>query len=261
MTPVRNPTAAKKTARTSTASSTGAETPPAQGSAPTAVQPLAAFAVVRGQERAAALLEPTRQLLLLHLTEPDSAAGLARRLGQPRQRINYHLRELEQAGLVELVSEQRKGNCVERLVRATARAFVISPEVLGELGLPPATVADRASAVHALQAAARVLREVGVLEANARSEGKRLATWTLDTEIRFKSAAARAAFAADLASAIARLIAQYHDEQAPAGRRFRLTALVHPVLTQPEATPTASRPTASAAAAHETPQDPTEEPT
>jgi len=61
-------------------------------------------------------------------------AGLARKLGLPRQRLNYHLRALEDAGLVELVEERRKGNCFERLLRATARSFVISPEALGVLG-------------------------------------------------------------------------------------------------------------------------------
>ena len=84
--------------------------------------------VIRSPASAAAALDPQRQELLLHLREPDSASGLARRLDLPRQRINYHLRVLEEAGLVELVEERRKGNCMERVVRATARAFMISPE-------------------------------------------------------------------------------------------------------------------------------------
>src|ERR687897_3489675 len=97
--------------------------------------------VVRRPEPAAALLDRTRQKLLAHLAEPDSASGLARRLRLPRQRINYHLRVLESAGLVELVEERRKGNCLERVVRATARSFVISPEALGGLGPTAETAA------------------------------------------------------------------------------------------------------------------------
>jgi DNA-binding transcriptional ArsR family regulator len=61
------------------------------------------------------LLDPERRRLLEALREePDSASGLARRLDDSRQRLNYHLRTLEEAGLVELREERRRGNCVER---------------------------------------------------------------------------------------------------------------------------------------------------
>ena len=191
-----------------------------------------ALQVIRRSEPAAAVLDPVRQQLLAHLTEPDSAAGLARRLGLPRQRINYHLRSLEDAGLVELVEERRKGNCFERVVRATARSFVISPEALGVLGPGPDASADRLSSAYLVAAAGRVIRDVGALESQARSEGKRIATLTLDAEVRFASAERRAEFARELTEAVARLAAKYHDERASGGRRFRLLAAVHPTPTE-----------------------------
>jgi len=186
--------------------------------------------VVRGADRATSLLQRTRQQLLGHLAEPASAAGLARKLGLPRQRVNYHLRELERVGLVELVEERRKGNCVERIVRATARSFVISPDALGMLGQTPESAQDRASAAYLVGSAARAIREVAALEAGARRAGKRLATWTLDSEIRFADAGARARFAEELADAIASLVTRYHDEEAAQGRRFRFTTFMHPAL-------------------------------
>src|SRR5262245_64522061 len=111
--------------------------------------------VIRHAEQAAALLQPERIRLLEALGEPDSAAGLARRLDLPRQRLNYHLKELERVGLVELVEERRRGNCLERVVRATARAYVISPEVIGRLGTTGADEPDRFSALHLVHVAAR----------------------------------------------------------------------------------------------------------
>lgn len=187
-----------------------------------------ALEVVRKPDRAAALLDRTRQRLLAHLAEPDSAAGLARKLRLPRQRLNYHLRALERVGLVELVEERRKGNCIERLVRATARAFVISPEALGALGVTAETAQDRFSTAFLIAAAGRAIRDVAALEARARREGKRLATFTIDADIRFASADARAAFAEELAETVARLTAKYHDEHAPGGRPFRVLAAIHP---------------------------------
>src|SRR5262245_39208136 len=191
-----------------------------------------ALQVIRQSEPAAAVLDPVRQQLLAHLAEPDSAAGLARRLRLPRQRINYHLRALEAAGLVELVEERRKGNCFERVVRATARSFVISPEALGVLGPGPDVAADRLSSAYLVAAAGRVIRDVGALEAQARSEGKRIATLTLDAEVRFASAERRAEFARELTEAVVRLAAKYHDERTSGGRRFRLLAAVHPTPTE-----------------------------
>jgi DNA-binding transcriptional ArsR family regulator len=187
-----------------------------------------ALEIVRGAEQAAALLQGTRRLLLTHLAEPQSAAALARKLGLPRQRLNYHLRELEREGLAECVEERRKGNCTERLLRATARSFVISPEALGSLGVTPEAAADRFSASYQIAAASRVIRDLAAMETAARAAGKRLATFTVEAEIRFASADARARFAEELAGAVAALAARYHDEQAPAGRVFKVLAAAHP---------------------------------
>jgi DNA-binding transcriptional ArsR family regulator len=184
--------------------------------------------IVRQPASAAALLDPARQKLLAHLKQPDSATGLARRLRLPRQRVNYHLRELERAGLVELVEERRKGNCLERIVRATARAFIISPEALGPLGPTQDTTADRLSSAYLLAAAGRTIRDLASLEARARKAGKRIATLTLEADIRFASAESRAAFAAELTETLARLTAKYHDDRTPGGRRFHLLAAIHP---------------------------------
>ena len=191
--------------------------------------------VIRSPNAAAALLEPTRQKLLAHLKEPDSATGLSRRLKLPRQRINYHLRVLESAGLVTLVEERRKGNCLERVVRASARSFVISPEALGALGPTAEIAADRLSSAYLIASAGRAIRDVAVLETRARKEGKRVATLTLEADVRFADAATRARFAEELADSVARLAAKYHDDRAPGGRKFRLLAAVHPI--PPSTTP------------------------
>lgn len=177
--------------------------------------------------------------LIQHLSEPDTAAGLARRLGTSRQRVRYHLRELEREGLVECVSERRNGNCVERLLRATARSFAISSEALGSLGHTPDDAVDRFSAAYLMGCATRAVRDVASLDARAREEGKRLATLTVEAEIRFASPEARTAFADELTNVVAQLAARYHDDRAPNGRAYRLTAIAHPAASRtPSGAPT-----------------------
>ena len=62
--------------------------------------PIESVYLVRGPEEAATLLQHDRLRLVCALSAPASGAELARRLGLPRQRVNYHLRELEKEGLV-----------------------------------------------------------------------------------------------------------------------------------------------------------------
>jgi len=185
---------------------------------------LAMLQIVQSPEKAGVLLQPGRLRLLERLTEPDSAAGLARRLGIPRQKVNYHLRELEREGFVELFEERRKGNCIERVVRATAREFLVAPHA------GKATVADRFSAAYLVSTAARAIRDLATLCLRASRAGKRIATLTLETEICFASAESRAAFAEELTASIAQLAAKYHNERAAGGRRFRLIAASYPAL-------------------------------
>jgi DNA-binding transcriptional ArsR family regulator len=193
-----------------------------------------AVEVIEDSAAAAAALDPARARLLAALAEPASAATLAGRLGLSRQRVNYHLRALEEHGLVRLAEERRWGGITERLLVATAASYVVSPAALGEAASDPARVGDRLSSRYLIALAARVVREVGLLARRAERQDKRLATLGLDVEIRFRSAADRAAFADELAAAVTSLAARYHDETAPRGRTHRLVVAAHPL---PDALP------------------------
>ena len=180
-------------------------------------------------------LDPVRARLLALLSEPGSASSLAGKIGLARQKINYHLRTLEQHGLIELVAERRKGNMTERVMQATAASYVISPAALSAVAPDPARTPDRLSARWLIAVAARTVREVGELLAGATKAGKRLATFAIDGEVRFASAADRAAFADELAQAVTALVGKYHDESAPRGRPHRVVVAIHPEIRRTDA--------------------------
>jgi hypothetical protein len=75
-----------------------------------------------------------------------------------------------------------------------------------------------------------MVREVVTLSRQAERAGQPLATLAIDTELRFASAAQRAAFTRDLADAVTALARRYHDESAPDGRWHRLVVAAHPCL-------------------------------
>ena len=189
-------------------------------------------AVIDDPAAAGASLDPMRARLLAELAEPGSATMLAARFGLARQKVNYHLRALEQHGLVELVEERRKGNCTERVLRATAASYVISPTALSAVRPDPDRSPDRLSARWLLALAARLVQDVGTLLAGSAKARKRVATFAIDGQVRFASAADRAAFAEELATTVTALVAKYHDESAPGGRDHRVILAVHPTITK-----------------------------
>ncbi|NUR15510.1 MAG: helix-turn-helix transcriptional regulator, partial [Dermatophilaceae bacterium] len=175
---------------------------------------------------AAAALDPIRARLLGELAVPASAAGLAARVGITRQKVNYHLKALEVHGLVQLSGERRHGGITERVLQATAAAYVVSPAAVSASAADPQSSADRLSASYLVALAGRMVREVGALARRAGASGKRLPTLTIDTQIGFRSAADRAAFADDLTAAVLDLAARYHHDD---GRPHRLLVAAHPL--------------------------------
>ena len=190
----------------------------------------AAVQVLDVAAAASALLDPSRLQILTALRDPDSSAGVARTFGLPRQRVGHHVRALEAAGLLTCVGERKKRNCVERLLQATARAYVLAPGLLGELGLSADEARDRFSSTYLLAAANRVIEEVGALRPRAEAAGKKVPTLTLQTEVRFGSARSQNEFLEELLATFSQLVARHHRPEAPGGRSFRISLLGHPAL-------------------------------
>ena len=181
--------------------------------------------VIEDPAAAAVALDPLRSRLLAELVEPGSAAVLAARVGLARQKVNYHLGALEAHGLVELAEERKRGGITERVLQATAAAYVVSPAALGSSAADPDETPDRLSARYLVALAGRLVREVGELARRATATGRRLPTLAIDTEIRFRSAEDRAAFADELTATVIDLASRYHHDD---GRPHRLVVAAHP---------------------------------
>ncbi|MFO0839176.1 MAG: helix-turn-helix domain-containing protein [Phycisphaerae bacterium] len=192
--------------------------------------------VIDDPASASVALDPMRSRLLSELRTPASAAMLAGRMGLPRQKLNYHLRALESHGLIRVESKKKWGGLTERRLVATASSYVVSPGALGPVAADPERDVggrgmDRLSASYLAALAARVVREVGQLLRMSEELNKRLATLSIDTQIRFRSPQDRAAFSHELTAAVAALVSRYHDESAAGGRRHRLMIGAYPKPT------------------------------
>ena len=188
-------------------------------------------ALIEDANRALLALDPLKRRLLEALREPGSASGLARRLGLPRQQLGYHLRALEQAGLVRLVEERRRRGFVERVLVASADAFVLDPALLGANRAVDAQ--DFHAADHLVQAAGNMVRDVTRMRSAAEAAGQRLLTFTIEADVGFTRPQDFEDFSAALAEAVAALAARY--EPAPGTRKYHLVIGAHPaVADRPE---------------------------
>lgn len=200
------------------------------------------LSVVREADQAVALLmHPLRLRILAALLEPDSATGVARRMNLPRQTVNYHVRELARVRLLARAGRRRRRHLFEQRYVATARGYVLSPELLGKLAADPAHVAAAQSASYLLGLASQVQWEVIRSAELPAAAGKRLVTLSVNTELRFASPEQRAAFAEDLQSAILEVTARHSSPSTNAdiasggGRPYRLVVGCYPIPPSREA--------------------------
>jgi DNA-binding transcriptional ArsR family regulator len=191
-----------------------------------------AVRLVEEPERLRVALTPLRRRLLELLRTPASATELGAVLGLARQKVNYHVRALETAGLVRLVEERQRRGCTERILQATADSYLVDPGVMAPGPMAPdadspVRARDRFAAGHLVSTAARTVRDVSRMQQAATDEGTRLLTFTVEAEVRFAQPADVHRFADTVAQAIATAAA---DVVAPdgSGRPYRIVVGAHP---------------------------------
>jgi DNA-binding transcriptional ArsR family regulator len=163
--------------------------------------------------------------MLEALREPASAAALGRQLGHPRQRVNYHLKALKEAGLVERVGTRRQGGFVETLYRSVARAFVVSPEVAWADPRRLEVLRRQHSLETLVGIGERLQSDAVALLDRATFDGEQISSAAVHAEVHFASEEERAAFMREYLQATRELLDRYGtDEGAP----YRIVLAVHP---------------------------------
>jgi len=179
---------------------------------------------VLNPEDLGALASPFRRELLAALEEPDSAVGLSRRFDMSRQRIGYHMRELEKAGCIEKTEERQQRGLTERLYRVKPLAYVFAP---GRT-VPPDDRQDRFSWATLINSIAQSLWDLVSLRRSADEQGKRLATLALVADIHFANPSARRGFTEELIKTVETLARKYDQPEATGARCHHLLIAAYP---------------------------------
>jgi DNA-binding transcriptional ArsR family regulator len=178
-------------------------------------------------EQAAALLHPLRVELLKRMDEPRTCPELGGLFSESAQKIYYHVKALEKAGLVAKVDERRIRGVVEGYYQAKARSYWLSPQLVGNIG-GVQMAQDQTSLRFLLTLAEEIHDDVGHL--GQRSEaGKDVASLGMAAQIYLPDGDARAAFLADVQEVFQNLARKYgvngDDEN---GKTFKLILACYP---------------------------------
>jgi DNA-binding transcriptional ArsR family regulator len=85
-------------------------------------------------DQAEALLRPGRIEILRQLAEPASCTDVAGRLSQAPQKVYYHVKQMEQAGLVDRVAQRPVRGITEGIYQAAGASYWLAPTLVGAIG-------------------------------------------------------------------------------------------------------------------------------
>ncbi len=181
-------------------------------------------------DQAAALLKPQRIELLKLLDRPRTCLALGTIVGETPQKVYYHIKALQNAGLVELVGERRVRGTVEGSYQARARSYWLASDLVGQIG-GAASAQDQVSLRHLLALTEEMRSDIGHL---AQQVGRELPSLGLSLHVELDDESRRAAFMADVQD-MAQLLARKYgataddtDDAQPPKPRFRLVLACYP---------------------------------
>ncbi len=162
-------------------------------------------------DQAAALLKPLRIEMLRLMDHPRTCLELGKIFGETPQKINYHIKALQSAGLVEQVGERRIRGTVEGSYQARARSYWLASDLVGQIG--GADIAqDQASLRHLLSLTEEMRGDIGHL---AQKVGRDMPSLGLSLHVELDDESRRAEFMADVQK-MAQILARKYGTSAGA---------------------------------------------
>lgn len=172
-----------------------------------------------------ALTHPIRRQILAELRTPNSAAAVARALGEPRQKVNYHVKELARTALIRPAGERRKGHLIEKLFESVAGSFVVSPRLAWDEAVQARALEDQISLSRLIDLGEQLQEDACALLDRASYDDEEIPSASVEAEISFADESNRSAFMTDYLEALGPLLAKHG---ARAGQTFRVALAVYP---------------------------------
>lgn len=179
------------------------------------------------------LLKPLRLELLRRMGEPRSCLQLGQLVGETPQKVYYHVKTLEGAGLVERVGERRVNGINEGLYRARAWSYWLAPELVGrvaggERGRDAMSLGYLLSLAEQLQGDIAELASSPVGDASVPSLG-------IEADVVLADPETRASFLRDVEDAVTAIAEKYSGASRSSRQsKFKLMVACYPRSARPD---------------------------
>lgn len=186
--------------------------------------------MVDSADQAAVLLKPLRIAMLRQMDGPRTCPELAEELGETPQKIYYHVKTMQRAGLVERSGERLVNGIAEGFYRARAQSYWFSPGLVRSLGGTDAA-RDQTSLRTLASHAEEMLEDVGRLAEQSVS-GQHVPSLSLSVEIELPNIGRRSEFLEELRTTFEELARRYtsdeNQETNAEKETFRFTLACYP---------------------------------
>lgn len=185
---------------------------------------------IQTAEQAQKLLTPHRIALLQALVEPATCKRLAEHFAQSPQQINYHIKILVEAGLIQKVQERRVRGTVEATYQAKARSYWLAPHLVGQIG-SQRQAKDQSSLRFLMSIAEELVSDLGRLGHQSES-GADVPSLGLSAQVFLPNGARRAEFLAEVEQVFQQLAEKYGTgaETAVSAATFKVALTCYPTL-------------------------------
>lgn len=178
-------------------------------------------------DQASEMLKPMRLEILRLSDRPRTCSELGEALGHTPQKVYYHVKRLEHAGLMERVGERKVRGILEGIYQARARAYWLAPTLVRRLGGPGAA-RDQASLRVLCGHAERMLEDVGHL-ANRVEGGAEVPSLSLSADVALATDESRTEFLQEVQQAFVSIAERYGARaDSPKASTFHLSLACYP---------------------------------
>lgn len=164
--------------------------------------------LIQSPQQAKAIFKPIRLEILQLLNQPHTCTELAEVLNTSPQKIYYHIKILQDSGLVKKVREERVRGIMEGYYQASAASYMLSPGMVEKLG-GAEMAKQQLSLANLLNLIQQMQAEITVLSQSK----EEIPSIGLSAQISLNSPADRSAFHAELQECIQKLAEKYGARQ------------------------------------------------
>lgn len=185
--------------------------------------------MVESVDQAAVMMKPLRIAMLRELGETRTCQQLAATFDLTPQKVYYHVKTMEKAGLVTREGERLVNGIAEGFYRARARSYWFSPSLVRQLG-GRRSVQDQGSLGILAGHAEEMLEDVAHLAGRA-ATGEHIPSLSLGVEVELPDGDRRSEFLEELRTTFEDLARRYgvqHSDVAHGKNTFRFTLACYP---------------------------------